>query len=344
MAFDLGLSPDQQSIDDVLSSFFANESPPAVVREAEPLGFAPPLWAALRAFDACGMGAAEAEGGGGATLSDLVVVAEAIGRSVAPVPLIEHLVASRIVASADVVSGDSIATIALRPAAADGVWRLVPAGAIADVVLGVDGDDLVAVRSTPPGAAPANHGSAPLADRSARDGERTVIGAASDFDIALDEWRVLTAAALVGIARAALDLALEYVLEREQFGRLIGSYQALQHGLADFPGLIDGARFLTHKAAWSADTGRRGSAGIIDMDGGEVTEFGALAAMAFIQAADAAAVCTDRSLHYHGGYGFSAEYDIQLYFRRARGWANILGDPSRERLRLADLLWPVGVS
>ncbi len=51
-------------------------------------------------------------------------------------------------------------------------------------------------------------------------------------------------------------------------------------------------------------------------------------------------MATDRVLHYHGGYGFSLEYDIQLYFRRARGWANILGDPAAERLRLADLLWP----
>jgi alkylation response protein AidB-like acyl-CoA dehydrogenase len=61
--------------------------------------------------------------------------------------------------------------------------------------------------------------------------------------------------------------------------------------------------------------------------------------MALVQAGEAAAVSSDRSLHYHGGYGFSLEYDIQLYFRRARGWANILGDPARERLRLADLLW-----
>ncbi|HEY4332651.1 MAG TPA: acyl-CoA dehydrogenase family protein [Ilumatobacteraceae bacterium] len=342
MPFDFGLSADQASIEDLFSSFFANESPTAVVRAAEPLGFSPALWAALRGFDATGIGAPAADGGGGATLVDLVVVAEALGHAIAPVPLVEHVVASRAHPTAAVVSGEQIATIALRPASADGVWRLVPGGAVADVVIGVDGLDLVATQSEAPDVAPVNHACAPLADRSARAATRTVIGAATDFDVILDEWRVLTAAALVGIAAASLELALAYVLERQQFGRPIGSYQALQHGLADFPGLIDGARFLTHKAAWAADGGRRGAGAMVDIDNGEVVDAAVLASMAFVQAAEAAAVCTDRGLHYHGGYGFSAEYDIQLYFRRARGWANVLGDPARERLRLADLLWPVG--
>ena len=53
-----------------------------------------------------------------------------------------------------------------------------------------------------------------------------------------------------------------------------------------------------------------------------------------------AAKTTDRSLHYHGSYGFSLEYDIQLFHRRARGWPLQLGDPAAERRRLADLIWP----
>ncbi len=340
MALEFGLSPDQESISDLFSSFFAKESPSEIVREAEPLGHSPALWNALQGLEAPGMGVAVAAGGGGAALADLVVVAEALGRAVAPVPLLEHLVASRLHPEAAIVRGDQIATIALHPADAAGLWRLAPAGAVAHVVIGVDGDETVAVYAEPPGAAPANHACAPIADRSARVGDRVVLGPASAIDGALAEWRMLTAAALVGIANAALEIGLAYVREREQFGRIIGSYQAIQHGLADFPALIDGARFLAHKAAWAGDTGRVGAAGVIDMDEGEITEHAALASMAFLQAGEAAAVCTDRSLHYHGGYGFSKEYDIQLYFRRARGWANILGDPARERLRLADMLWP----
>ena len=54
--------------------------------------------------------------------------------------------------------------------------------------------------------------------------------------------------------------------------------------------------------------------------------------MAFVFAADARGHATDRSLHYHGGYGFAEEYDIQLFYRRARGWALVLDDPARECL------------
>ncbi len=339
MVLDFSLSADQEAIADTFGAFFAKESPVDVVRRAEPLGYSPQLWQKLGTLEAPGMAAAADAGGAGAALSALVVVAEALGEAIAPVPLIEHWVASRVYAAPEIVSGEQIAAIALRPADADGTWRLVPGGAVADVVVGVDGDELVAVHSPAPMASPRNHGSAPLADRSARNGERVVLGEASDFTSHLDQWRVLTAAALVGIAERAMRMGVDYVLERHQFGRPIGSFQSIQHGLADLPALVDGGRFLAHKAAWAFDEGFVDGAGVIDMDEGDITEFAPLAAMAMVHAADAAAVSTDRSLHYHGGYGFSLEYDIQLYFRRARGWANIVGDPSGERRRLADLLW-----
>ena len=91
-----------------------------------------------------------------AGLVDLAVVAEAAGRHLAPAPLVESLVATRVLG----VDAGTLATIALRPGG-----RLVPAGAVADVVVALDGDELVVVRSRPPGAAPANLGSAPVADR-----------------------------------------------------------------------------------------------------------------------------------------------------------------------------------
>ena len=76
------------------------------------------------------------------------------------------------------------------------------------------------------------------------------------------------------------------------------------------------------------------------MDANDVTDFGALATMALVVAGEAAATSTDRSLHVHGGYGFSEEYDIQLFFRRARALALLLGDPARECRRLADRMFP----
>ena len=318
MNFDLELSPDQQAIDELFTTFFAKESPPSVARAAEPRGFDAVLWDKLGAMGAPTMAV------DGATLADLVVMAEALGRAIAPVPLLEHLVATRVVPDVE-----GIATVALRPAV-DGVWSLVPAGAIADVVVGVDGDELVAVRSTPPGDGPRNHASAPLADRSTA-GERNVVGPATTAF--LDEWKALTAGALVGIASAALDLGVEYAKARIQFGVPIGAFQAVQQGLAELPGMIDGARLLTHKAAWAPTDG------VVDTDDNDVAQRGALASMAFLFASDVAAHATDRSLHYHGGYGFAEEYDIQLFYRRARGWSLVLGDPAHEALALADRLF-----
>lgn len=339
MALDFSLSLDQEAVADAFGAFFAAESPIDVVRGAEPLGHSPQLWEKLGVLEAPGMAAPVHAGGGGATLSALVVVAEALGEALAPVPLMEHWVASRVHPTPEIVSGDQIAALALRGADAEGTWRLVPGGAVADVVVGVDGSELVAVHSSAPMVSPRNHGSAPLADRPARGGQRVVLGEATDHARHLDLWRVLSSAALVGIAERAMRMGVDYVLERHQFGRPIGSFQSVQHGLADLPALVDGGRFLVHKAAWAFDEGLTDGVGVIDMDEGIVTEFAPLATMALLHAADAAVVSTDRSLHYHGGYGFSLEYDIQLYFRKARGWANILGDPSVERRRLADLLW-----
>ena len=230
MALDFSLTADQEAIADSFGAFFARESPIDVVRGAEPLGYAPQLWQKLRTLEAPGLAVSVDAGGAGATLSDLVVVAEALGEAIAPVPLIEHWVASGAYPAPEIVSGDEIAAIALRPADADGTWRLVPGGAVADVVVGADGDELVAVHSPAPMAAPRNHGSAPLADRSVRDGQRVVLGEASDLTRHLDQWQVLTAAALVGIAERAMRMGVDYVLERHQFGRPIGSFQSIQHG------------------------------------------------------------------------------------------------------------------
>lgn len=339
MTVDLGLTPDQEAIAELFDGFFAKECPPSVAREAEPLGYDPVLWAKLVELGAPGMGSAEAAGGGGASLADLLVVAEAAGRAIAPVPLIDHLAALSVLDDADLVAGDAVAAVSVRPAGPDGTWWLVPAGAVADVVVGVDGDELVAVRSAPPMTGPRNHADAPLADRSAREGERTVLGPASAFGPVLDRWKLLTAASLVGVADAAMRIGVAYVMEREQFGVPIGSFQAVQHGLADLPVLVDGGRLLAHKAAWALDAGTTS----FDWRQLDVTDGPTLASMAFVFASEAAATATDRSLHYHGGYGFSEEYDIQLFYRRARGWSLVLGDLSDECLTIADRLFgPVG--
>ena len=333
---DLAIDEDQQAIAELFGDFFGKECPPALVREAEPLGYDAALWERLNGLGAPAMAAPVERGGDGARLADLIIVAEAVGEAVAPVPLIEHLVTVRLTPDDDLVTGSTIGSIALNPADANGVWRLVPAGAVAGVVVGVDGDQLVAVRSEAPGRGPANHAAQPLADRSARIGDRTVLGPASAFTGALNDWRILTSAALLGMSKRALQLGVAYAKERHQFGVPIGGFQAIQHLLADLPGLIDGARLLTHRAAWA--TTLDPSEWVADADDNFFTDPSVLASMAFLFAGDAAALATDRSLHVHGGYGYTEEYDIQLYYRRARGWRLVAGSPAQERARLADLL------
>ena len=129
----LGHTEDQEAIQEVFAGFFAKESPISVVRAAEPGGFNGALWGRLCETGAPGMGVSESAGGGGASLVDLAIVAEELGRSIAPVPLIDHQVAARLLAatghnSAEVTEGGAIASLALRPAA-NGRWSLVPAGA-----------------------------------------------------------------------------------------------------------------------------------------------------------------------------------------------------------------------
>ncbi|MFI6582390.1 acyl-CoA dehydrogenase family protein [Embleya sp. NPDC050493] len=336
---DLEPTEDQKAVRAAFSEFFADRCPISVVRAAEPLGFAADLWRRLAAMGAPGMALPERAGGGGAGRSDLILLMHEAGRVLAPVPLSGHLAASPLLVDtpwgAEAAEGTLIAAPALRPTV-DGLARLVPGGAVAHVVVALDEDELVAVRGEPPTTAPVNHACAPLADRYVRDdrGGRVVLArgdeAARRFAILRREWQLYTAATLAGLAERALELAVAYTLEREQFGKPIGAFQAIQQGLADLVGPVDGIRLLAARAAWYADEG-------------DPAEAGRLAVMAFLAASEVARTTTYRAVHFHGGYGVTLEYDIQLYFRRARGWPLVLGDPDEEYQRLADdLFGPVG--
>jgi alkylation response protein AidB-like acyl-CoA dehydrogenase len=170
----------------------------------------------------------------------------------------------------------------------------------------------------------ANLASAPLADvdLAGRGTELAAGGEAVDaFETALDEWLTLTAAAVVGMAAAANEVGCAYATERKAFGTYIGTFQGVAHPLADDATNIDGARLLTQKAAWS-----------LDRDAPRGRE---LAAMAFAFASHTAEAATYNALHVHGGYGFMLEYDVQLFYRRARGWPRVWGDAEAAYRRAA---------
>ena len=329
-------SEDQQAVAEAFGDLFARESTPEVVRAAEAgCGFDAGLWEKLVAAGAPGMAVPGADGGGGASLVDLAVVVHEWGRRIAPVPLVEHAVCARLLATADsdsprdlaaaAASGELIATIAPGPVDGGGRARLVPAGAVADVVAARRGDGVVVTRSQPPGTARPNTADLPLADRDLSDATIIASGApaAAAWDRALSEWKALMAVAYAGLASEALAMGVAYTKQRHQFGVPVGSFQAVQHGLADAATRSEGARLLAFRAVCAVDAGRA--------DGAR------LAAMALLFSAGAARFAADRVLQYHGGYGYSAEYDVQLYYRRAAGWLLQLGEPSAEIARLADL-------
>jgi len=121
-----------------------------------------------------------------------------------------------------------------------------------------------------------------------------------------DATRSAVAAQGVGIARGAADRALEYSSEREQFGRPIGEFQAIQHKLADMYTKIEAARLLTYKAAWAVDN---------DDDHTNLTK---LASMAKEYASRIAVDVTDEAVQIHGGSGFVDDFDVERFYRDAK--------------------------
>jgi hypothetical protein len=205
--------------------------------------------------------------------------------------------------------------------------QLLPDGAVADITLALDDDRVVAVRRPGNVRPVSNMGSLPMArwlDADLADGALLASGpsAVLRYHRALDELRVLRAAALVGLAHQSIEIGARYAKERRAFGVPIGTYQGVAHPLADAVVAADGAELLTWKACWALEEG--------------AVEAPALASMALVFAGQTAYQASQHSLHIHGGYGFTAEYDIQLYYRRAQAWLTAFADPARELQVLAD--------
>jgi alkylation response protein AidB-like acyl-CoA dehydrogenase len=316
----LRLGEEQVALGQSYGALLEKVATPERLRAIGAAGFDPELWATFCRMGAPGIAIGESDGGDGAGLAEAAVIAEQVGRHVAAVPFVDTCVAARLLAECqaptlpDVLCGDLRATVSIRPAT-DGEFRFVPSGSIADLVIGLDGDDLVAVRTDGDAAPQPNLADLPLCHRaSGRDREILASGPAARIlhTNALDEWRTLAAATLTGIAAGALELGVAYTKERTQFGVPLASFQTIGHGLADCHTLVEGARVISQKAAWAADTG--------------APEASMLAAMSFYFAAQTAETVAGKSLHWHGGYGFMLEYDIQLYYRRAKAWSLLHGD------------------
>jgi alkylation response protein AidB-like acyl-CoA dehydrogenase len=332
---DLSLTREQRAVREAFAALFGKQATPQRVRNAErspSVGFDGLLWRHYADIGALGIGVSSDCGGGDGGLLELALVAEEAGRRLAPIPVAETAAAARLLGRlrekellGPILSGSVIVSLATQPGPV--AQQLLVDGAIADAVLALDGDSLVYV-NRPDGlskTARSNLGGLSLARWGAL-GATTVLAegdeARAAFDTAVDEVRVLRAATLIGLASEAVGIGSRYAIVREAFGQPIGMYQAVAHPFADAITGLDGAQLLVRKACWAMDSAQDGA--------------GALAAMAFVFAAETAYHATTHSLHVHGGYGFMEEYDIQLYYRRAKAWAAAFADPRRELLTVAD--------
>lgn len=323
---DFALSENQEQFVASFSELLIAECTTQRVRASEKTGFDPQLWRRICDMGVPWIGVGEAHGGLGLGLLDLALMAEVHGRFIAPVPLIETMVAARLLVRSG-RAGQDFLKAKIDDGAAIGVSldekgaeseRLVLGGAATPLFVALRGDELLLAEMQTPSRLLKNTGSSPLAMCSI--GSNTHLLAQGNeakklYATAVQEWKVLTAASLAGLAQGALELGVDYAKERKAFGAPIGSYQAVAHPLADAVTALDGAALLARAAAASESDRRR---------------FHTLASMAFVFCAQTARRIADVCLHVHGGYGFILEQDIQLFVRRAKAWPLVLHDPREE--------------
>jgi len=162
----------------------------------------------------------------------------------------------------------------------------------------------------------------PAANRLGEEGEGFKIAMST-----LDGGRIGISAQAVGIARGAFEAALAYAKERQQFGRRIADFQAIQFYLADMAMEIDAARLLTWRAAWAKENRKR---------------YSLEAAQAKLYSSEMAQRVTNKALQIHGGYGYTREYDVERFFRDARITEIYEGTSEIQKMVIADWILKEG--
>ncbi len=266
---------------------------------------------------------------------------------------------------AKMATGDSIATVALLESSAqwsldavqlsaqrdgagyvlDGRKQLVLDAAIANRLLCVvrdeDGYAVFAVDRESPGVevtpTPGLDMTRKLCEvafRQVRVGGEQRLASGASFEAAwqraCDITTVATCAELLGVMQWVLETTVEYAQTRQQFGKVIGSFQAVQHRCADMLLLLESSRSATYYAAW-----------LLSERDPDAT---AAASIAKTYCSDAARQLCDHGMQVHGGIGFTWEHDLQLFYKRAKASEIFLGDANCHRERLAERLLGTGVS
>jgi alkylation response protein AidB-like acyl-CoA dehydrogenase len=357
---DFGLSEEQRLLADALAGFLEKELPPARVREiaASESGHDAGLWKALCEQGAAGVLVPEAFGGSGLGLLDACVASQALGYAAAPSPFLSTAVMAplalasaspalqkewlpRIATGAACFSvaanerwskregggvreqGDRLAgksMFALDASAADAFLVATDAGSLALVPRDAQGLALKALPTLDP-----TRRVAELVFESVRPAEWIGArgGAGAAIDRMLDAGRIAAAFDALGACDRALAMAVAYAKQRVQFGRVIGSFQAVKHLCAEMAAEIEPARSLLWYAAHAFDA--------------VPAEAPLMASLAKSHLADVGRFVVRTATEVHGGIGFTDEHDLQLWFKRAHLDAQLLGGPELLRARAAEL-------
>ena len=358
---DFGLSQDQVLLKETIRRWVEAESPTTRVRavmESE-TGHDPALWRALGDLGVTGLMVPPAFGGAGLDLLDAALAAEEMGFGATPGPSLGSTMAVvALLASTDheehrrwlpgIASGEVVATLALgephdvwdaerlgtraRGPALVGEKALVPHGDVADLIVVAAQDDAGPGFWLVERAAKGLHTerlrpmdmTRPVATLRFDGTPAVKIAAGRDaIDRARDAGLVLLAADAYGGTRRCLDMTAKYALTREQFGQPIGAFQGVKHQLADLVTEVEPALSLWWYAAHAWDQ-------IPD----EAERHAALAKAHLCDLYDRATrICTE----LHGGIGFTWEYDLHLWFRRAIFDRAYLGGSEHHRARAAAL-------
>ncbi|MGY1687053.1 acyl-CoA dehydrogenase family protein [Geodermatophilus sp. SYSU D00804] len=312
MNFDL--SDDQRAAAAGAREFFTGSVTPAAARAAlEGAGVPGPGRKALADIGFLGITVPESAGGAGGSVLDLAVVAEQAGAVLAGPSLVTAARAAVLLESAPDLAAqlaDGSAALAVLDGPVTGSAPSLDA-ADATLFLGLDDGALVAGEGevTPGRPMDATRGLA-----SVRMTSRRVLAedAGQLWARARQVGAVVLAAEDLGAADRAVLMAVEYARQREAFGRVIGSYQAVKHMLVDAWVGVDQLRSLVWWAAWAADS--------------SPAELPLAAAAAKAYAAEVAERATETAIQVHGGIGFTWEHDAHLYWRRAKVDRLLLGD------------------
>jgi alkylation response protein AidB-like acyl-CoA dehydrogenase len=352
---DFDLSDDQLALRDGARELLAGLAPMAVVRGIVEAGggLDRGLWLGMVEQGWLGVALAEADGGLGLGWVELAVLLEAVGRRVAPVPFLSQVLAIDTLSGAgraatieSLLAGETIACIAWSRApgavraTADGArWRLsgrpdpTPYSPSADLAIVVaessDGPALFSVElddATRPAAEPAMDRTRELGwlrfDATAAE----YLGGSDAVDALVDHGASGVAAEMLGGADRVLEMTVEYAKDRVQFGKPIGSFQAVKHRCADMLVDVEGMRSSVYWAAWCLAAGDRDAS--------------VAASTAKIWGSDASRRVMASGLQVHGGIGFTWEHDLHLFLKRAQLDQLTFGDAGYHRERLAALLRP----